>query len=654
MPQIEYDADNLPKPEAEILAQIQDEITQSRNYVSGKRETFRERLKLYNNQRKQRDKIGDTTMYNIINTMLAVSYTDEQTVTFSGREIGDLAKARLLDYAAKFDHEEMGLDMLNYLIQWDRFFFGVGIRTMDGWDKKRKVPVIQTKDPLCWLPDPAGHTVMKYFRWMGFEDEYTRSDLTEEAGFFDVEKLSGKTLGTPVENALTRTAHREAQGMSEPEPQNTLTKEQETIYLINHMTQIKCEDDVIRKFLITVADDLKSIHRFEWLKPVTKAEKEDNSLVPFAVALNYYSPSRYDAFGVNIGDLTEDKQRAKSVLKNLRIAARKAKLYPMYLYNRDKILNRRDLDFAFNKFIAIRGQVDDGVVQPLNKDPQGGSEAINDEDTLDRDVQMATGADQITQGVTSANARTLGEVQQTQANANLRFMLGARINAWGEKRFWKLWYRAYLQNFAAAETKHIRIRSSFGLHFSNISRKDFITSEDPDIQIMSKLEAEQKRMNERVSFQAVYPLISQDPSKPVASKRFAERYMLRLNDMPEDYIAIVSPDSPDEIRAKMENELLTRNQIADAKLEEDHLSHLVIHSQADETDAKANHIQKHWALYYESGQAEAQKALVDAASMGGGTQAAGIAQGQAGNMQANMAARMPSAQGVTPTGPTKQ
>ena len=48
-------------------------------------------------------------------------------------------------------------------------------------------------------------------------------------------------------------------------------------------------------------------------------------------------PQTEDPFGVSIPDLVEDKQRAKSIFKNLRIAAEKARIYPMYLYNRDKI-----------------------------------------------------------------------------------------------------------------------------------------------------------------------------------------------------------------------------------------------------------------------------------------------------------------------------
>ena len=93
---------------------------------------------------------------------------------------------------------------------------------------------------------------------------------------------------------------------------------------------------------------------------------------------------------------------AKSVI---RVAIKKADLYPMYLYNRDKILNKRDLDFAFNKFIAVRGDVE-GAVVPMNKAVARQNETINEEQLLDRDIEAATGADKVTQGITSSGERT--------------------------------------------------------------------------------------------------------------------------------------------------------------------------------------------------------------------------------------------------------
>lgn len=599
----------------DTLEQIKEEIRKSREYVSDKRQTFRNRLKLYNNQRKQKDKVGDTSIFNVMTTMLAVYYSDEMQVSFSGRELSDTPLAQNVEHSAKFDHDEMGMDVLNYMTQWDRLFFGVGIRQCSEWDNDTKTPVAKSLAALSWLPDPKGGMDAKYYRWQGFEVEYTRSEMTEEAGFFNLPLLKNYETQRGSDQDQTRDAYAEAQGLNDVESNNT-GKAGDTFDMVDHFTILKGSDGKLRKYLVTVDDAVKNIFRCEEIEPLTPKEKENPHLVPFPITLNFYAPSREDPFGTSVPDLVEDKQRAKSVFKNLRLAAEKANLYPMYLYNRDKILNRRDLDFAFNKFIAVRGDVDSGVVQPLNKAPSTLGNSLNNEQSLDSDIEVSTGTDKNAQGVLSDQQRTLGEVQQTQANANLRYLLGSKINAWGEKRFWKLWYRLYKQNFQEAEVKVVRIKSALGSQFVKISRKTFITNQDPDIYIGSKLEIEQKRQRDRVAFASVVPLLLQDPSTPNVSRNFIKRHLLRLNNITLEEISIMVPDSPDEMKAKMENELLVKNN-NDAEVDvmrEDHLSHMLIHSQTEPTPASIAHIQAHRIAYFESGQyaeiKEREKAMI--------------------------------------------
>jgi len=590
----------------DIIAQASAEIKLSRDYVREKRVEFRNRLKLYNNQRKQKDKIGDTSIFNVMSTMLAIYYSDEMQVSFSGRDISDVTAASNTNDLAKFDYEEMGLDVKNYMVQWDRFFFGVGIRQLSAWNKKLKTPSPKTLNPLTWLPDPNGHLVISNFRWNGFEVTYTKAEMTADAGFFNTNLLKSKSGKKGTESELTEAAYQEAQGLSPVEHKANANPDNTAYDMIDHFMIIRDKDGISKKFLVTFNDEVTEIFRFEEIEAVSLMEKEDPSLVPFPLALNYYSPNRTDPFGTSVPDLVEDKQRAKSVFKNLQVAAAKADIYPMYMYNRDKILNRRDLDFAFNKFIAVRGDVGDSVVKPLNKAGAKLDTSLNAVQSLDGDIEIATGVDRNAQGVLSDQQRTLGEVQQTTANANLRFLLGSKINAWGERKFWKLWLRMYRQNFQAAEKKVVRLKSAMNDNFITLTRKDFISINDPDVQIKSKLEMEQQRLRDRTAFAAILPLINQDPTKPIASKRYAERHLLRLYNIPQEEINVISPKTPDEMKAGMENELLNRNEIGDVAVEvgEDHLSHIVIHGQAEQTPATVAHIDAHKVAYFESGQAQ--------------------------------------------------
>ena len=588
-----------------VLDQIRKEIKISRDYVRDKRVTWRSRFRLYNNQRKQIDLVGDTSMFNVISTMLAIYYSDEMQVSFQGREIGDQTLATNVENTAKFDYDEMEMEIINYSTQWDRLFFGVGIRQCSEWDAMKLTPRPRSLSTLTWLPDPKGGIDIKSYRWHGFEVEYTRDEMTEENGFFNLDRLP-KTKGqSGSEKDLDVVAYKEAQGLTVTDYQK-IGRGNEAYNMVDQLTMLKGDDGIIRKYLVTVDEAVTEIYRLEEMEPVTKKEKEDPSCVPWPITLNHYMPQREDPFGVSIPDLVEDKQRAKSIFKNLRIAAEKANLYPMYMYNRDKILNRRDLDFAFNKFIAVRGDVGQNTITPINKALSRTSESLTNEAALDADIEIATGAGKNQQGVMSEQSRTLGEQEMIQANANLRYALGSKINAWGERRFWRLWYRLYQQNFRMTDKKIIRIQSSIGTQFSTITRKAFITNQDPDIRIASKLETEQIRFRDRLAFSSIAPLFISDPTLPVASRNYARRHLLKLNGIDQDQISIMVPETPDEMKARMENELLSRNSFEpEIDIAEDHLSHIVVHSQAEKTDATLAHINAHSVAYYQSNQAAA-------------------------------------------------
>lgn len=607
----------------DILQKISQEVSMATQYVSSKRVTFRDRLKLYNNQRKQRDKVAILTIYTTVNTLLAVNYTDDITVEFTGREFGDNILSDNINSVATFDHEEMGLDQINYLVQWDRLFYGVGIRDISTFNIVTNTPIVKSMSPLSWLPDPNGGMSSDgnsfNFRFYGFEVSRTEAEMTEERGFFNLENISACATPSP-EQQDTKSMENEAHDLNDVPETNYKGQD---YYQIDWYTELKNENGGTSKYLVTVDPACTEIYRIEKILPVTAEEKADESLVPFPLVLNYYSPQRNDPFGTSVCDLVEDKQRAKSVLANLRISKEKADLYPMYIYNTQSIRNRRDLDFGFNKAIAVnlqKGQPLSEALMPIQKDKNSNS-TFAQEQSLTFEASLATGSDQMQSGVISTETRTASEIQQVTLNAQTRFLLGYKINAWGEKRLWKLWYRMYRQYFSKSQKKIIRLQGGFGARFNTITRKDFVTVQDPDVSIVSKIELMNRRDRERLAFTQVYPLIAQDPTKPLASKNFALRHLLKLNGLATDTVDVLAPESPDEMRARTENELLSRNMTATIEITDDHLSHLVIHSAAEDTDAKFAHMEAHKQAYILSG----QKALVEQLTL----KSLGAQQGQA-------------------------
>jgi hypothetical protein len=163
----------------------------------------------------------------------------------------------------------------------------------------------------------------------------------------------------------------------------------------------------------------------------------------------------------------------------------------------------------------------------------------------------------------------------------------------------------------AYATKCVRLKSAFGVAtFSEYIKDDFITVENPDIEIMSALDSERERSKERISYSSIYPMIANDPTKPLISKKFAERKLLELDGRTDEEINILCPPTADEMRATEENELLAKDQKVEIKVEtEDHLSHIVVHTECPQTATRDTHIRSHRDAYIESGQAQRDKNL---------------------------------------------
>jgi hypothetical protein len=58
------------------------------------------------------------------------------------------------------------MDQTDYLVQKNRFFYGVGIRIIENRDDESKNPTYRVINPLSMFPDPNGHTSINNFRFI--------------------------------------------------------------------------------------------------------------------------------------------------------------------------------------------------------------------------------------------------------------------------------------------------------------------------------------------------------------------------------------------------------------------------------------------------------------------------------------------------------
>ncbi|PIY96074.1 MAG: hypothetical protein COY66_04955 [Candidatus Kerfeldbacteria bacterium CG_4_10_14_0_8_um_filter_42_10] len=322
-------------------------------------------------------------------------------------------------------------------------------------------------------------------------------------------------------------------------------------------------------------------------KTIIRYQELSSLFIPIIDRAMY--PISHDWDGVSVPDIIEDKTRARSVIQNLGLRGIKSNLHPMYLYDTNKINNRFDLDFGFNKHIPVNGPTNNAL-EPVQRQHVG-TDADWILKMLDTAAQKATATPDMAQGMVSQQDRTLGELNKVDANKDRRYSLSARIFGWSEKRFWQQWYRLYKTHFKKdIDEKIVRIRGALGTKFRPFTRENIVAFIDPDVEVESKAIVESDRMKKLQLWNNYLGLVMADPN---SNKRYGLRKMGRLTGLDKDEIDILLPATIDEMKAEDENQALNLNKLVEVDVIDDDIAHLEIHNKVADFSAKYAHIQAH-------------------------------------------------------------
>lgn len=570
-----------------LVKQIEVEYQLSWIHQYEKLQTNLSRLKLYNNQRKSQDTIGDPLLFTIFQTVFAALYDDQLSVNFMGREEGDDETGENLTSLALYDYDLMGKDIVDHDWIWDTLFFSRGLLKLWEFDRSDRFmcPIPEVIDPMSWLRDPRASSVngdirgRGGMRFGGREIYIPRSAITSKAGYVDYEnlKLDGE-IKSIVQKA--KEARDDAQGLDG----------------LNNRSEDELGDNAMvqglewftnwkgKRVMVELANGRKKVIKY--------TEVGNN----FPIIDRPLYPTAHDWNGTSLPDIVEDKQRHRSVVLNLLVQGMKADLYPMYLYDEKRIKNKGDLmNFKFNKFVGIQGEGDiRGAVEPMNKSQPRMDIANFVLDTLDSSAQRASATPDIQQGQVSNQKRTLGELNLVASRVDTRYSLTAKVFGWSERAFWNQWYGLYKEHFKSGiDEKVIRIVGSFGAKWRPLTKENLIADKDPDVVIDSKQVSEAKNVRERMLFGSFANTALADPD---SNKRYILRHLAKLNNLSKDEIQRVFPPVVDELIAEDENDKLSQNVLMPVSPKDNHMIHLDVHGKAAETPAKKAHIDGHRAM----------------------------------------------------------
>jgi len=565
-----------------LIKQIDTEYSLSWWFMKPKLDEWALRLKLYNNQKRDKEAVGDPLLFTIHQTVLASLYSDRLAVEFLGRESGDEETAENLNSLADFDYDDMEKDELDYEWDWDSSFFGRGLLLMSEYDRKLMLSCPEVIDIMTWLRDPRATSVngdrkgRGAMRFGGREIRLTKGEMKNAGIYFDYNNLKFDT--TDLRSLIDKMAQAraEAQGLADVSKWHKLTGENGDNRLLEWFTIWKG-----KRIIATLADDRKKIVRYTELKNRNMFPIIDRSIYPIS----------HDWDGVCIPDLAEDKQRGRSVVQNLALKGIKIGLNPTYLYDTNKIKNRGNLNIDFNKHIPVDGN-------PTGSIEQVQRQAVKQEvqwilDVLDTAAQRATATPDIQQGVSTDEKRTATETNLISAKVDTRYSLSAKIFGWSEKRFWKQWYSNHKDHFKPGiDEKIIRIVGAMGAKWRALTRENIIANTDPDIKIESKVISDTRKFNDLQQYRLfIKDVLATDPQN--SNIRFALRKIGRLSGFRKEEVEQILPPTIDEMNAETENDKLDKKGLVAVQIYDDDFVHLEVHNKAADTPQKKAHINAH-------------------------------------------------------------
>lgn len=573
-----------------IIEQVKIEYELAEAYISAKRKTWGERLKMYNNQRRKKTAVGDPLIFTTHTTILAALYDDKLQSEFLPRRQEDEDVAENLTRLAEFDYDEMEKEYLDHDWDWDTLFFGRGLCLMTDFDRESLTPMPQVLDPMVFLRDPRATSVngnakgQGAARFWGYDVLMSKQEMEQHEEIFTTDSLKSDLHSSATSEYQQNKQYRtDAQGLTE-QAFGRLTGDNSEFLITEWWTWWEGKPTLVR--LANKRSKLVSYKQFDI--PARRRGTFGRRFHWPLIDRSIYRMS-HDWDGVSIPDLSEEKQRARSVVQNLSLEGIKSGLFKGYVYDESRIKSKADLDFGMNKHVAVKGGVNN-VIAPIDRSPVT-SDVNWILEVLDTAAQRATATPEIQQGAVAEQKRTLGELNIVERKVDTRFSLSAKLFSASEKRFWRRWYAMYKEHFTdKIDEKVIRFAGEMGASWRPLMRENIVGIVDPDVQVESATVAEAQRLNKLQIFSNYARALD---TAPDADRRFMLRFMGKLSGLKTEEINRLLPRNIDEMHAEEENEALNKGKLPTIDIHDDHHAHIIIHSKAKDSKAKQAHIKKH-------------------------------------------------------------
>ncbi len=521
---------------------IEDIITQASNeydigYTAAEpiRAEFEEETKLFNYQKKNKDKIWDSTLFNVHSAMMAREYVDKPTSKFEGT-YGQMNIVNNLNTTLDIDFNDSYMENLIYDWKHDKFLRWLGITIRNGWDWENKRPTFDLIDPRLAILDPDWNYRNWDYSYFGFE----KVEYLNTLEWDDFEN---------IENIIQYSSGGNAKDLKDKDQQNAKISGSQSINRNNPAVEVYYHFGIFNwvRALVLLANSRTEVIR-------VKIYKENKKILAFddILAITYWRPRKNNVYGDRMPRYVGDVQVVKSLLANLRLDKIKAELYPMYIRNTRLISNKEDLEFGFNKIIdanPLEWESIANAIAPVPRDLRTDQSYTLDAN-LDKQLEASTSIGKVAQWTTPERreAATTNKLVQDSTDINLAFT--AKIDAIGYERLIKVWYEGYKIEFKEWDKKLVYIQTWFGSMPRELRKKDFLTDIALKIKIETVVEINEKKQTDRLAYGQLIGFLQSIPNRPESAQLNTMRNYARSMNLSEENIDIEIPMTAQEIIAQ--------------------------------------------------------------------------------------------------------
>lgn len=573
--------------EKKLLTQVKAEYDFATRELKTWVDTNIKRLKLYNNQKRNEEHIGEPLLFTHMNTWLSSLHDDTYDRVWVAREEGDIETAENLTAVSEYDHELMGKDELDYNATWDALFFSYAVIDMLEFDPSKMCPSPTLLDPLTFYYDTFASSIdgnivskngMRFLGWDMYmsKREVLASPLLGEEALHSLEDTADSGMSHKDE---ARKERLEALGGSYTHLKRDDMQDNNVYELVQWRTMFKGKKVVL----------VLNAKRSEILGARYLPQDEKGNSLSWFITSKRFNPQPHQFKGTSLPDLLEDKQRQKAMIINDQINLARSLTYGSYVYDSTKIKNKTDLKWGYDKWIGVDGDPNSAVA-PVRKDTSSLAFLDNTLGYIDASAQKASATPELQQGVLSEQQRTLGELNLIASSSKTRYSLALKTFATGDRDFWRMWYLLYKVNFKEGLGKKVvRIGGSTRV-FRELNRENLLCKTDPDVRIESRAVMEARNQGRLKQLVEIGEFIMQDPD---ADKRAYTKKILNIAGLDGQEIDNILPPTSDEIIAKEQNDMINKGEEPPFLVNDNHLVHIRIHREALENDIKKNHILTH-------------------------------------------------------------